>query len=106
MIVRYRETLKDGRAVLIEANYQEPVYTPGAEEPEQAYVVRILDQKLLDDLSADVSRDRADLRLALAKEQPAEYQRLRRECLERVLFELDVIAGETCGIRRDAAVTR
>lgn len=105
MTVEYQERIEDGRHVLILAQYEPADYTPGAESEEKAYITRILDYARLDKLAPGANRDRADIRLELAHIAPKTYKRLRSEVLDRVLWELDIQAGEAGNIRRDARVS-
>lgn len=105
--VQYTDKTTEGRQLLVLAQYQRPVFTPGFEEREDAYVLRIFAYDLLDKLAPGEDADHADVRLEMAHKNRDDYHRIRRECLDRVRWELDIQAGESGDIRRDArAVSR
>lgn len=97
MSLYYTDILSDGRRVVVEAQYDPADYTPGQESDERAYILHVWATVW----EAGQTKEE-DIRLSLAASLPSEYQRLRRECLTRVLHEREVLAGEHAELRQMA----
>lgn len=112
MLITYSDQLSDGRLVRIEAEYVpgEPPTWSSPGEPPEAGIRRVYDVAILRDLAevplCDLSPDRADLRRQLALHFPEEWRRLREECLDRCLEQLEADRAEVVDRRIDDVMDR